>query len=205
MTPRKLEIPDPLRALAQTDPATHTRLHDRLAARAEQAGLLDVAYRTLDTPIGNLLLAATHKGLVRVAFASERHERVLEALAAELSPRILAAPARLDAAARELDEYFAGARRHFELPLDLALAHGFRRSVLEQLRRIEYGRTASYAAVAAAAGSPRAVRAVGTACATNPLPLVVPCHRVVRSDGGLGGYRGGADAKRVLLALEAAA
>jgi len=205
MTPRKLELPDVLAPLADTDPDTTSRLHARLAARAEQAGLLDVAYRTLDSPIGSLLLAATPKGVVRVAFANEGHERVLDELAAELSPRILAAPGRLDAAARELDEYFAGARRHFELSLDLALARGFRRSVLEQLLCIEYGRTASYAAVAAAAGSARAVRAVGTACATNPLPLVVPCHRVVRSDGGLGGYRGGADAKRVLLALEAAA
>ena len=197
MTANMFDTPD--------DSATLARLHTRLAAAAEGAGLLDVAYRTLDSPIGALLLAATEQGLVRVAFENEQHERVLEGLAEELSPRILAAPGRLDAAARELDEYFAGARRHFDLPLDLALARGFRRSVLEQLRRIEYGRTASYAAVAAAAGSPRAVRAVGTACATNPLPLVVPCHRVVRSDGGLGGYRGGADAKRVLLALESAA
>jgi methylated-DNA-[protein]-cysteine S-methyltransferase len=205
MTPRKHEIPELLAPVAHADPGAIARLHERLSARAEQAGLLDVAYRTLDSPIGRLLVAATPKGVVRVAFANEGHERVLEELAAELSPRILAAPARLDPAARELDEYFAGARRHFELPLDFALAHGFRRAVLEELRRIDYGRTASYAAVAAGVGSPRAVRAVGTACAQNPLPLVVPCHRVVRSDGALGGYRGGAEAKRVLLELEAAA
>ena len=180
------------------------RLHDRLVARAESAGILDVAYRTLDTPVGRLLLAATGKGLIRVAYDSEDHERVLEMIAAELSPRILHAPGRLDVASRELEEYFAGARRSFDLPLDFSLSRGFRRAVLRRLRGVAYGRTASYAAIAAAAGSPKAVRAVGTACATNPLPVVVPCHRVVRSDGTLGQYVGGADVKRVLLAMEAA-
>jgi methylated-DNA-[protein]-cysteine S-methyltransferase len=179
-------------------------LHDRLAGSAEAQGVLDVAYRTLDTPVGPLLLAATGKGLVRVAFTIENHENVLTALATQLSPRILSAPRRLDTAAREIDEYFAGQRREFDLPLDFSLSKGFRRSVLSHLTDIGYGHTASYAAVAAAAGSPRAVRAVGTACATNPLPVVVPCHRVVRSDGSPGGYRGGPVAKQALLALEAA-
>jgi methylated-DNA-[protein]-cysteine S-methyltransferase len=178
-------------------------LHDRLADSAEAQGVLDVAYRTLDTPVGPLLLAATAKGLVRVAFTIENHENVLTALATQLSPRILSAPKRLDTAAREIDEYFAGRRREFDLPLDFSLSKGFRRSVLSHLTDIGYGHTASYAAVAAAAGSPRAVRAVGTACATNPLPVVVPCHRVVRSDGSSGGYRGGPVAKQALLALEA--
>lgn len=195
-----LLAPDPA-----VDEATMTRLHGRLAAAAEADGLLDVAYRTLDTPVGSLLLAATEEGLVRVAFASEDHERVLERIAREISPRILAAPARLDRVARELDEYFERGRRTFDVPLDLRLTHGFRRVVVQYLPDIAYGKTASYAAVAAAAGSPRAVRAVGTACATNPLPVIVPCHRVVRSDGSLGQYAGGPAVKAALLGLEAGA
>jgi methylated-DNA-[protein]-cysteine S-methyltransferase len=180
-------------------------LHERLAARAGEDGLLDVAYRTLDTPIGPLLLASTGRGLVRVAFECEGHDAVLAELSARISPRILAAPGRLDAVARELDEYFAGRRRSFDLPVDLQLARGFRRLVLDHLPEIAYGRTESYAVVAAAAGSPKAVRAVGSACALNPVPIVVPCHRVVRSDGSYGQYRGGPGAKRALLTLEAAA
>jgi methylated-DNA-[protein]-cysteine S-methyltransferase len=185
----------PLHGLPGTVPVTDTELRalrDRLAERA------------VDTPVGTLLLAATPDGLVRVAYASEDHDAVLAALAARISPRILAAPRRLDATARELDEYFAGTRRTFDLPLDLCLTTGFRRAVLRQLPGIGYGRTASYAAIAAAAGSPRAVRAVGTACATNPLPIVVPCHRVIRSDGSSGRYLGGPAAKQLLLNLEAA-
>ena len=179
-------------------------LHSRLAAAADESGLLDVAYRTLDSPVGTLLLAATERGLVRIAYAVEGHDVVLQQLADRISPRILLAPARLDAVARELDEYFAGTRRSFDLTLDHSLSQGFRRSVLAHLPQIGYGHTASYAEVARAAGSPRAVRAVGSACATNPLPLVVPCHRVVRSDGSQGGYVGGPEAKRILLTLEAA-
>jgi methylated-DNA-[protein]-cysteine S-methyltransferase len=196
---------DLLAGLPAVTEAELRALREGLAARAEAAGVLDVAYRTLDTPVGTLLLAATPRGLVRVAYPAQDHEQVLQALAAGLSPRILNAPGRLDAAARQLDEYFAGRRREFDLPLDFGLAHGFRREVLGLLPGIGYGRTASYAAVAAAAGRPRAVRAVGTACATNPLPVVVPCHRVIRSDGSLGGYAGGPAAKQVLLALEEAA
>jgi methylated-DNA-[protein]-cysteine S-methyltransferase len=191
--------------LERVDPGQLARLHGALEAAAAGSGALDVAYRTIDSPVGSLLLAATETGIARVAFASEGHDAVLESLAARISPRILHAPARLDEAAFELDEYFAGRRTAFDLPLDLRLARGFRLTVLEHLRAIGYGRTESYTAVAAAAGSPRAVRAVGSACATNPLPVVVPCHRVLRSDGGLGGYLGGLEAKRTLLALEAAA
>ena len=187
--------------LATTDD-TMARLHERLAVRAEEEHLLDVGYRTVDSPVGSLLLAATDRGLVRVAFAGEGHDAVLEMLARQVSPRILRAPQRLDLAARELDEYFTGSRTGFDLALDLRLAHGFRLEVLQHLREIGYGATESYAVVAAAAGSPRAVRAVGTACATNPVPVVVPCHRVVRSDGTAGAYRGGPEAKLTLLALE---
>jgi methylated-DNA-[protein]-cysteine S-methyltransferase len=179
-----------------------TVLHGRLVQRASAAGLLDVAYRTVDTPIGRLLLAATRAGLVRVAFDLEGLDSVLVALADKVSPRILNAPERLDEAAHQLDEYFSGQRRTFDLPLDLRLANGFRRLVLGYLPDIGYGHTASYGAVAAAVGNPRAVRAVGSACATNPLPLVVPCHRVIRSDGAIGSYLGGAEIKQMLLGLE---
>ncbi|KAE8764223.1 methylated-DNA--[protein]-cysteine S-methyltransferase [Georgenia thermotolerans] len=196
---------DPLRPLDTVTGADLERLHARLVAAAATAGVLDVAYRTLDTPVGPLLLAATDRGLVRVAFASEDHDAVLARLAERISPRVLHAPARLDDAARQLEEYFAGRRRSFDLPIDLRLAAGFRREVLDELPRIPFGRTASYAEVAAATGRPRAVRAVGTACATNPLPLVLPCHRVLRSDGALGGYLGGPAVKRWLLQLEGAA
>lgn len=180
------------------------RLRERFAAAAEREGLLDVAYRTVDTPVGSLLLAATPAGLVRVVYPNAGHDAALAALADAVSPRILHAPARLDPVARQLDEYFAGARRDFEVALDLRLATGFRRVVLDHLADIGYGRTASYAELAAAAGSPRAVRAAGTACATNPVPVVLPCHRVVRSDGSAGRYVGGEAAKRTLLTLEAA-
>lgn len=193
-----------LRPLLAADEAAAQRLHARLAAAAQREGILDVAYRTLDTPVGSLLLAATGAGLVRVAYPRQDHDAVLAELASAVSPRILRSAGRLDDAARQLEEYFAGQRRTFEVPLDLRLAHGFRRSVLGHLREIPYGLTESYAQVAAAAGSPRAVRAVGTACARNPVPIVVPCHRVVRSDGSSGGYAGGPEAKRALLTLEAA-
>jgi methylated-DNA-[protein]-cysteine S-methyltransferase len=194
-----------LRHAFGVDPDQLGRLHQRLAAAAEAEGVLDVAYRTVDSPVGRLLLAATHNGLVRVAYTTEDHDRVLQDLSDRISPRILHHPARLDTTARELDEYFAGRRRSFSLPIDWQLSVGFRATVLQHLADIEYGHTASYAAVAHLAGRPKAFRAVGTACATNPLPVVVPCHRVVKSDGSMGGYLGGSDAKATLLELEAAA
>ena len=203
--PHEPEGGDLFVVLPVIDEEATRRLHDRLVRDAETAGLLDVAYRTIDTPVGTLLLAATAQGLVRVAYEREDHEKVLERLAREISPRILHAPARLDAAAKEIDEYFAGLRQAFDVLVDFRLARGFRRLVLTRLPAIGYGQTASYAAIAAAAGNPKAVRAVGTACATNPLPVVVPCHRVVRSDGSIGQYVGGVDAKKALLTLEAAA
>ncbi|CAM03369.1 methylated-DNA-[protein]-cysteine S-methyltransferase [Saccharopolyspora erythraea NRRL 2338] len=192
-------------SLPPNDDDAHARLHARLVEAAQREGVLDIGYRTVDSPVGRLLLAATEAGLVRVAYASEDHDGVLAGLAAAVSPRILNAPARLDAVARQLDEYFARSRKHFDLRLDLRLSKGFRRQVLAHLPEIGYGRTESYAQVAAASGSPKAVRAVGTACATNPLPIVVPCHRVVRSDGSFGGYVGGPETKRALLDLEGAA
>jgi methylated-DNA-[protein]-cysteine S-methyltransferase len=195
---------NPLTALPDPDRATMQRLHARLVETAADDDTLDLAYRTVDTPLGSLLLAATPAGLVRVAYESQDHDAVLATLASRISPRVLRAPGRLDAVAREIDDYFAGRRHAFGLPLDLQLAHGFRREVLTHLRDIAYGSTASYAVVAAATGHPQAVRAVGTACAVNPLPIVIPCHRVVRSDGSIGAYVGGIGAKQTLLDLEAA-
>lgn len=196
----------PTAAEAAAEAAALDALRATLRRRAGEEDLLDVAYRRLDSPVGPLLLAATPAGLVRVAFTTvEDPDAVLAALAGAVSPRVLEAPGRLDEVARELDEYFAGRRHAFDVPVDLRLAHGFRRAVLDRLVEVPYAGTVSYAELAARAGSPRAVRAVGTACALNPVPLVVPCHRVVRSDGAPGNYRGGPEAKLRLLALEAAA
>jgi methylated-DNA-[protein]-cysteine S-methyltransferase len=181
------------------------RLRERLADGAERAGTLDIAYTTIDSPLGRLLLAATEHGLARVAFEREDLDGVLEKLAARISSRILRAPRRLDPAARELDEYFARKRKRFTIEVDFTLSRGFRLTVQHYLHGIDYGHTRSYKQVAADVGNPQAVRAVGTACSTNPLPVVVPCHRVLRSDGGLGGYIGGLDAKAALLELEGAA
>lgn len=181
------------------------RLAASLATTAGAEGILDLAYRTVSSPIGELLLVASERGIVRLAFEGEDRDAVLAELATKVSPRILAAPERLEPAARELGEYFAGTRRAFDVPIDLSLTRGFRGEVVEFLRSIEFGHTRSYAEVAGAVGNPGAVRAVGTACATNPVPLFVPCHRVVRSDGTFGAYRGGHEAKGYLLAMEAAA
>lgn len=199
------DLTETLQQALIVDPDHLGRLHRRLVIAAEAEDLLDVAYRTVDSPVGSLLLAATDTGLVRVAYAKEDHDRVLQALSDRISPRILHHPARLDATARELDEYFAGHRRTFSVALDWQLSAGFKATVLQHLTDIEYGHTASYATVAQIAGRPKAFRAVGTACATNPLPVVVPCHRVVKSDGSMGGYLGGLDAKTTLLELETAA
>jgi len=202
MSPEHNMSPDYFASPADAD--TLARLRDRLGLAAEAAGLLDVAYTTVDSPLGTLLLAATPQGLVRVAYAIEDHDRVLDALSQRVSPRVLRAPRRLDAAARELGEYFGGQRQAFDLPLDLSLSTGFRQLVQRHLPQIGYGQTRTYGQVARLVGNPNAVRAVGTACATNPLPVVVPCHRVLRGDGKIGGYVGGPDAKAALLRLEAA-
>jgi methylated-DNA-[protein]-cysteine S-methyltransferase len=170
---------------------------------ASAAGLLDVAYATTDSPVGTLLIAATPRGLVRLAYVGfEDETEVLEQLAAQLSPRILAAPRKLDEPRRELDQYFAGRRRQFELPLDWQLTRGFGRRVLEATARIPFGATATYKEVATEAGNARAYRAAGNALGSNPIPIVVPCHRILHSGGGLGGYTGGLERKRVLLEVE---
>lgn len=183
------------------------RLKDELAGAADREGLLDVAWRDLDSAVGPLRVFATTVGVVRVAFTGpglEQADGVLDELATGVSPRVLHAPRRLDPLARELESYLDGRLRDFTVPVDLRLAGGFRRTVLDAMRAVGYGTTVSYGGLAARAGSPRAARAVGTACALNPVPLVVPCHRIVRGDGTLGRYRGGAQIKVRLLALEAA-
>jgi methylated-DNA-[protein]-cysteine S-methyltransferase len=172
---------------------------------ASAAGLLDVAYATLDSPVGKLLVASTSRGLVRIAYLDGAdYDAVLADLAARISPRILAAPRRLDEPRRELDEYFAGQRERFEVRLDWRLTQGFGRRVLKATARIPYGGVSTYKGVAAKAGSPRGHRAAGNALGSNPLPIIVPCHRVLHSDGGLGGYTGGVERKRVLLGVEGA-
>ena len=173
--------------------------------RAESEGLVDVAYSTVDSPLGPLVVAATTKGLVRVAYGEYRPEdEVLADLAERISPRVLEAPARLDPVRRELDEYFAGDRRGFDLPIDWSQLAGFTRAVLRETARIGFGETSTYAAVAEGAGSARAVRAAGNALGANPMPVVVPCHRVLRTGGALGGYTGGVERKEFLLRLEGA-
>lgn len=190
---------------AASDEDVLARLRLRLERAAEAGELLDVAYTTVDSPVGSLLLAATPRGLVRVAYEIEGHDRVLDTLAQRLSPRVLRAPRRLAAAAREFDEYFSRHRQAFDLPLDLSLSRSFRQLVQRHLAEIGYGQTRTYRQVAELVGNPKAVRAVGSACATNPLPVVLPCHRVVRADGTPGGYIGGTAAKAALLTLEALA
>jgi methylated-DNA-[protein]-cysteine S-methyltransferase len=171
-------------------------------ARADANDLVDVAWTVEDTPVGPLALAATPVGLVRVGFGHE--DEVLEDLASHVSPRVVRLPARLDAVRRQLDEYFAGHRRRFDVPLDRRLSRGYRLAVLEELSRVPFGQTVSYKDLAERTGKPNASRAVGTAMATNPIPIVVPCHRVLRTGGALGGYGGGLETKVWLLRHEGA-
>ena len=202
MTPQPTDLETALRGSPPDTGAVAAAVRQAVA-RADAEGLVDVAWSTVDTPIGPLLVAGTQAGVVKIGFGVE--ERMLDELALLVSPRVVEAPHRLDPARRELDEYFAGQRRSFDLPLDWRLARGFRRAVLERLfADVPFGVTVSYLDLAARAGNPKASRAVGTAMATNPLPIVVPCHRVLRTGGGLGGYGGGLEAKRHLLALEGA-
>jgi methylated-DNA-[protein]-cysteine S-methyltransferase len=193
------DIETALRQAAATLPSAPAVDLQRVAGE----GLLDVAYATVDSPLGPLVVAATPRGLVRLAYTGSRDEgEVVEDLAGKLSPRILEAPERLDDVRRQLDEYFEGRRVDFEVPIDWSLTHGFTGKVLRQTARIGYGKTSTYAEVAGRAGSPRAVRAAGNALGSNPIPVVVPCHRVLRTGGALGGYTGGVERKEFLLRLE---
>jgi methylated-DNA-[protein]-cysteine S-methyltransferase len=175
---------------------------EHLTEQAAAEGLVDVAYATVDSPFGPLLIAATPRGLIRVGLPSQDTEETLEDLAERVSPRVLEAPGELDEVRRQLDLYFDGRLHEFNLTLDWRLSKGFRRRALRAIDRIPYGKTRSYTQIATSAGNERAVRAAGTACGTNPIPIVVPCHRVLRSGGGLGGYGGGLPMKEALLTME---
>ena len=199
------------RALSRQSPAAEQRSSEeaagaaaRFAQRAVREEELDIAYTTLDSPFGSLLAASTERGLVRLAFPEESEDAVLERLATRVSPRILRVPARFDGVARELDEYFIGRRRSFDTELDWSLIGPFGRRVLGVTSAIPYGGVLSYAEVAVEAGSPRGSRAAGNALGSNPIPIVIPCHRVLRTGGALGGYGGGLERKRWLLELEGA-
>lgn len=172
------------------------------AGNADRQGLIDVAYARVDSPLGTLLALASERGLLMLSYADESVDAKLQRVAARISPRILEAPARLDGVRRELDEYFGGTRRRFEIPIDWSLISGYARTVLERTDRIPYGSSLSYSEVSAEVGNPRGARATGNALGSNPIPIVIPCHRVTRSGGALGGYTGGLDRKRFLLDLE---
>jgi len=186
------------------DAGAATRAQDAFAERAQAEGLVDVAYTTVESPIGDLLLATTERGLVRLSWIEPGLEldSLLGQLAGKISPRVLESPVRLDGVRRQLDEYFGGARKEFDLAVDFTLSHGFYRRALRSLERVPFGELTTYRAVATSAGNERAVRAAGNAVGSNPTPIVVPCHRVVRTGGALGGYGGGRDRKRFLLELE---
>jgi methylated-DNA-[protein]-cysteine S-methyltransferase len=175
-----------------------------LAQRALAEGLVDVAYGWLDSPLGRLIVAVTPRGLVRISYEGEAEDRVLEELAAGVSPRVLRAPERTDAARRELEAYFVGQLKTFDLPIDWSLVHGFTLGVLKATAEVPYGHVATYGQMAASAGSPRAARAAGNALHINPIPIVVPCHRIVPASGGIGKYGGGEERKAFLLSLEGA-
>jgi methylated-DNA-[protein]-cysteine S-methyltransferase len=189
------------RARTANDAAAAAR---RLSGRLAAEGLADVSYAALDSPFGKLTAAVTERGLVRLAFPEEDADLVLDRLASRISPRIVEAQQPLDPIRHELEEYFAGHRRRFELPIDWTLVGPFGQRVLRAAAEIPYGGVLSYAQVAAEVGSPRGSRAAGNALGSNPIPIVLPCHRVLRSGGALGGYAGGLDRKRWLLSLESA-
>lgn len=187
------------RLAARAAPAPPT---DGLIERAAEEGLVDVAYDAVDSPIGTLLVATTDEGLVRISFHSEAEDLVLEELARRVSPRVVKAPRKVAQVARELDEYFARRRKDFDVPLDWRLVGPYARKVLTATAAIPFGQVSTYREVARKAGNPAASRAAGNALGSNPIPVVVPCHRVLRTGGGLGGYGGGLDVKETLLRLE---
>jgi methylated-DNA-[protein]-cysteine S-methyltransferase len=197
------ELERALRRGAPTAPPPEPALRE-LATGAAERGLLDVAYAPVDSPFGPMVAAVTRRGLVRLAYDYSRVDAVLAELAARISPRVLEAPARLDDVRRQLDEYFEGRRKRFELRLDWSLSRGFAREVLRATYRIRYGKVSTYREVATRAGNPAATRAAGNALGANRIPIVVPCHRVLRTGGGLGGYAGGLEVKQRLLELEGA-
>ena len=199
------DIENRLRTAIDGNATVPPRLKEELRKRAMNGGLVDIAYATIESPLGPLLAATTKRGLLRLSYQDENVDAALERLALNVSPRIVESPKSLDGVRRELDEYFAGRRKSFELAIDWSFASGFVRRVLKATARVPFGNVSSYAQIAAQAGSPRASRAAGNALGANPVPIVVPCHRVIHSGGGLGGYGGGLERKRELLRLEGVA
>jgi methylated-DNA-[protein]-cysteine S-methyltransferase len=186
-------------------PGEAAALAARTAARAADEHVAQIAYARVDSPVGRLVAVTTSRGLVRIAYELENDglDSILDDVALKLSPAIVEAPAKLDAVRRQLEEYFASRRQDFDIALDWSLTTtGFRRRVLQECARIPFGATSTYKQMAVAAGSPTAFRAAGGALGSNPIPIVVPCHRVLASSGGLGGYTGGLPRKRLLLSLE---
>jgi methylated-DNA-[protein]-cysteine S-methyltransferase len=186
------------------DDADLERATRDLVARAQSDGLIDVAYADVDSPFGRLLVAGTDRGIVKLGLPNLPADEVLTELVERISPRVLEAPRRLDGARRELEAYFEGKLHDFGVPVDWRLSHGFRNKALHAVARIPYGETRSYSEIARDAGNPRAFRAAGTACGSNPVPLIVPCHRVVQAGGAPGNYGGGPEMKRALLTFEGA-
>jgi methylated-DNA-[protein]-cysteine S-methyltransferase len=191
-------------ALERVGPVDASAAQERFLRRAIEEGLVDVAYAPVDSPVGELVVAVTPRGLVRLAYEDGRGDAVLSELAARVSPRVIEAPARLDDVRRKLDEYFGGRRQSFDLGIDWTLARGFTRRVLQSTAKVPFGELATYREVASGAGNAAAVRAAGNALGANPMPIVVPCHRVVRTGGAMGGYTGGVERKEYLLSLEGA-
>jgi methylated-DNA-[protein]-cysteine S-methyltransferase len=191
-------------ALERVGPVDASAAQERFLRRAIEEGLVDVAYAPVDSPVGELVAAVTPRGLVRLAYEDGRGDAVLSELAARVSPRVIEAPARLDDVRRQLDEYFEGRRQSFDLGIDWTLARGFTRRVLQSTAKVPFGELATYREVASGAGNAAAVRAAGNALGANPMPIVVPCHRVVRTGGAMGGYTGGVERKEYLLSLEGA-
>ena len=202
--PKSRELEKALKQAGTNHAGELGRLNERLLARADSEGLVDVAYATVDSPYGDLLVAATERGVVKLSLPNYAAEDALEQVAAGVSPRILESPKRLDPVRRELDEYFEGKLKSFSSPVDWRLSRGFADRVLHVVASIPYGETLSYGEVAGEAGNPRAFRAAGTACGINPVPLIVPCHRVVQAGGKPGNYGGGPEMKLALLELEGA-
>jgi methylated-DNA-[protein]-cysteine S-methyltransferase len=191
-----------LKRLAVQGDAHAQELADGLSREAAGRGLLDVAVADLDSPLGRLLVAVTSRGVLRVAFEEEDRDRVLAQIAREISPRILESAGATDETRRELEEFFEAARTRFALRVDRRLIHGIARDVLRATSRIPYGQTSTYGTVARTIGRPTASRAVGRALGSNPIPIVIPCHRVIGASGSLTGYGGGLERKVALLELE---
>lgn len=191
-----------LKRLADRADARSRAASEAFERAARERGILDVAVGTIDSPIGSLLVAVTDRGLVRVAFDGEDRDDVLEELALRLSPRVLESRGATEEVRRELEEYFDGRRRTFDVPVDYSLVRGFGAKTLRAAARIPYGSVRTYGDLAVQVGSPRAARAIGNALGANPIPVVVPCHRVLPAGGAVGGYGGGPERKRILLQLE---